>query len=112
VTVIKRTEKKHVVEVTRTLTFGKQESAHALLLQSRGGTVWNTAFIERINGTFRERLAVLTRRCRHAARRLRALETGMYLVGCTYKPVLSSSRVEQSQASGSSLDACNGGRTH
>lgn len=84
VTVIKRTEKKRVVEVTRRLTYGKQELANALLLQSLGGTVWNTAFIERINGTFRERLAVLTRRCRHAARRLRALETGMYLVGCTY----------------------------
>jgi transposase-like protein/IS1 family transposase len=84
VTVIKRTEKKHVVEVTRTLTYGKQEQANALLQRSKGGTVWNTAFIERINGTFRERLAVLTRKCRHAARRLRALETGMYLVGCTY----------------------------
>jgi len=84
VTVIKRTEKKRVVEVTRTLSFGKEEHANALLLQSQGGTVWNTALIERLNGTFRQRLAVLTRRCRHAARRLRALETGMYLVGCTY----------------------------
>lgn len=84
VTVIKRTEKKRVVEVTRTLTYGKQELANDLLQRSLGGSVWNTAFIERINGTFRERLAVLTRKCRHAARRLRALETGMYLVGCTY----------------------------
>src|SRR2546423_12149046 len=33
---------------------------------------------------FRERLASLTRTSRHAARRLRALETGMYLIGCTY----------------------------
>jgi transposase-like protein/IS1 family transposase len=84
VTVIKRTEKKRVVEVTRILTHGKEEVANALLHQSFGGSVWNTAFIERMNGTFRERLAVLTRKCRHAARRLRALETGMYLVGCTY----------------------------
>ena len=84
VTVIKRTEKKRVVEVTRKLTHGKVELASALLQRSFGGSVWNTAFIERINGTIRERLAVLTRKCRHAARRLRALETGMYLVGCTY----------------------------
>lgn len=84
VTVIKRAEKKRVVEVTRTLTFGNEEQANHLLQRSQGGSVWNTAFIERINGTFRERLAVLTRKCRHAARRLRALETGMYLVGCTY----------------------------
>ena len=44
----------------------------------------NTAFIERLNGTMRERLASLTRKCRHAAHRLEALETGMYLIGCTY----------------------------
>ena len=44
----------------------------------------NTAFIERLNGTFRERLASLTRKCRHAASRLQALHTGMYLIGCTY----------------------------
>src|SRR5437764_9568018 len=33
---------------------------------------------------FRERLASLTRKCRHAAARLHALHTGMYLIGCTY----------------------------
>jgi transposase-like protein/IS1 family transposase len=84
VTVIKRTEQKRIVEVTRKMTSGKEEQAMELLKRSQGGSVWNTAFIERLNGTIRERLAVLTRKCRHAARRLRALETGMYLVGCTY----------------------------
>lgn len=44
----------------------------------------NTAFIERLNATFRQGLASLTRRSRHAARRLKALETGMFLIGCTY----------------------------
>ena len=34
--------------------------------------------------SMRERLAALTRKCRHAAHRLEALETGMYLIGCTY----------------------------
>ena len=33
---------------------------------------------------FRERLANLTRKSRHAARRLQVLETGMYLIGCSY----------------------------
>jgi len=84
VTVIKRTKKHHVVEVTRRLTFGNEQQANDLLQRSHGGSVWNTAFIERLNATMRERLAVLTRKCRHAARRLHALETGMYLVGCTY----------------------------
>lgn len=84
VTVIKRTEKNHVVEVTRRLSLGKEQQANDLLKQSQGGSVWNTAFIERLNGTMRERLASLTRKCRHAAHRLDALETGMYLIGCTY----------------------------
>ncbi len=34
--------------------------------------------------SMRERLAPLTRKCRHAAHRLEALSTGMYLIGCTY----------------------------
>jgi hypothetical protein len=63
---------------------GLLAQAEQLLRQSQGGSVLNTAFIERLNGTFRERLASLTRKSRHAARRLRALETGMYLIGCTY----------------------------
>jgi hypothetical protein len=83
VTVIKRTQKKQVVEVTRRGTLGKEQQANALLQQSQGGSVWNTACIERLTGPRRERLAVLTRNCRHAAHRLAALETGRYLIGCT-----------------------------
>ena len=82
--VIKRAEKKRVVEITRKMAHGLQEQAEKLLRSSRGGMVLNTAFIERLNGTFRERLASLTRKSRHAARRLKALEMGMYLVGCSY----------------------------
>src|SRR5512142_1389473 len=63
---------------------GLLAQAEHLLQRSRGGTVLNTAFIERLNGTFRERLASLTRKSRHAASRLQALHTGMYLIGCTY----------------------------
>ena len=83
-TVIKRTEKRRVVEVTRHMTLGTLQQANKLLQASLGGSVLNTAFIERFNGTMRERLAALTRKCRHAAQRLEALETGMYLIGCTY----------------------------
>jgi hypothetical protein len=32
----------------------------------------------------RERLAALTRKCRHASQRLEAFQWGMYLIGCTY----------------------------
>jgi len=83
-TVIKRTEKKRVVEITRKMAYGFLEQAEQLLQLSQGGEVLNTAFIERLNGTFRERLASLTRKSRHAAARLHALHTGMYLIGCTY----------------------------
>jgi hypothetical protein len=82
--VIKRTVKKRVVEVTRHLVHGVVGQAEKLLQCSQGGVVLNTAFIERLNGTFRERLATLTRKSRHATRRMFALETGMYLIGCTY----------------------------
>lgn len=54
------------------MTLGILEIAHKLLAQSLGGSVLNTAFIERLNGTMRECLASLTRKCRHAARRLEA----------------------------------------
>jgi IS1 family transposase len=83
-TVIKRTQKKRVVEVVRRMTQGCLDTALRLLQTSGGGHDLNTAFIERLNGTFRERLACLARRCRHAARRLDLLEAGMWLVGCTY----------------------------
>jgi hypothetical protein len=74
-----------------------------------GGAVWNTAFIERINGTFRERLAVLTRKCRHAARRLRALETGMYLVGCTYNWCFAHHELSKATQPSVSFHSCDGG---
>src|SRR2546423_1779428 len=83
-TVIKRTQKKRVVEVTRKLTVGTLETAEKLLSMTIGCKEFNTSLIERFNGTMRERLASLTRKCRHAAHRLEALETGMYLIGCTY----------------------------
>jgi transposase-like protein/IS1 family transposase len=83
-TVIKRTQKKRVVEITRQMALGTLKHAQGLLAASQGGTVLNTAFIERLNGTLRERLASLARKCRHAARRLAALESGMWLVGCSY----------------------------
>ena len=83
-TVIKRTENKRVVEITRKMTHGLLDQAEKVLQLSGGGSVLNTALIERLNGTIRERLASLTRNSRHAASRIQALHTGMYLLGCTY----------------------------
>jgi transposase-like protein len=83
-TIIKHTKKKRVVEVTRHLTRGTLEQAQALLQKTAGCQQFNTSLIERFNATMRERLASLTRKCRHAAGRLATLETGMYLIGSTY----------------------------
>src|SRR5207253_10840407 len=66
------------------MAHGLLEQAEQLLQLSGGGNVLKTALIERLNGTFRERLASLTRKSRHAASLMQALHTGMYLVGCTY----------------------------
>jgi len=83
------TKQKRVVAITRRMTQGTIERAQELLSQSKGGSVLNTAF--------RERLATLTRRCRPAAHRLEALETGMDLIGgvsnvCVVHDELSSSQ--------------------
>ena len=44
----------------------------------------NTAYIERLNATFRERLAPLARRCRALARHTLTLHEGMVVVGTVY----------------------------
>jgi hypothetical protein len=46
--------------------------------------VINTAYIERLNATFRERLVALTRRGRALARHTLTLQHGMYLIGTVY----------------------------
>ena len=49
-----------------------------------GHRVVSTSYIERLNATFRERLAVLSRRTRHLARTSELLESGLYLMGAIY----------------------------
>ncbi len=83
-TVIKQTVNKRLKEVVRQMSHGSMAQAIHLLRRSAGGQVLNTSYIERLNGSVRERLATLTRKCRHAAQRLQALDTGMYLIGSTY----------------------------
>src|SRR4029077_1143698 len=53
-TVIKRTQKKRVVEVTRRMAHGLLAPAEYLLQAKPRGTVLNAAFIERLNATFRQ----------------------------------------------------------
>lgn len=52
------------------------------LSQGRGGI--NTAYIERLNATFRQRLASLARRTRALVRQPETLQLGVYVIGCLY----------------------------
>lgn len=79
--------KRHVQDtltIERHIAQGCAELVERLLTASQKVGVINTAFIERLNATFRQRLACLVRRGRALARQLDTLEAGMYLVGCVY----------------------------
>jgi hypothetical protein len=82
--VVKHAAKRHVVGVTRRVLHGTQAGIEALLTATATGTVINTAYIERLNATFRAHLAPLTRRGRAIARTETALTAGMWLVGTAY----------------------------
>jgi transposase-like protein len=73
-----------VLSVERRITQGCQEMVERVLHESQGGGCINTAYIERLNATFRQRLACLARRSRALARTPQMLEQGMHLVGCVY----------------------------
>jgi IS1 family transposase len=75
---------KAVFKLTRHIVRGTPRFVAQQLTCSHGGLLINTAFIERLNATFRQRLAPLTRRCRHAAHRLETLQAAMFLLGTTY----------------------------
>ena len=51
---------------------------------SQGDGVINTAYIERLNATFRARLAGLVRRGRSLLQQTKTLQVGVYLVGTIY----------------------------
>jgi transposase-like protein len=63
---------------------GKAMVAGLIQATQNGKGVINTAYIERLNATFRQRLSNLVRRTRTLARRSETLVAGMYLVGCFY----------------------------
>ena len=70
--------------IQRRIVQGCQEVVDHLLQSSQGGGVINTAFIERLNATFRQRLGVLVRRTRNLARKPETLHSSMLLLGCVY----------------------------
>jgi hypothetical protein len=84
--VIKQYAQRQVVGVRRRVVRGTPDAVAAALAATGGGMVVNTAYIERLNATFRSCLAPLIRRGRALAHRQGVLTAGMYLVGCAYNP--------------------------
>jgi transposase-like protein len=82
--VVKRYERRRVVETERRIVAGTPARVETLRRRSQGDGVINTAYIERLNATFRERLAPLARRCRALARQTLTLHEGMVVVGTVY----------------------------
>ena len=82
--VVKRYARRRVIEVERRIVEGTPARVETLRRRAQGEGVINTAYIERLNATFRERLASLTRRGRALARCTLTLQHGMYLIGTVY----------------------------
>ena len=73
-----------VLNVERRIVQGAKNMIERIIITTQGKGVINTAFIERLNATFRQRINSLTRRTRTLAQRPETLAAGMYLVGCFY----------------------------
>jgi transposase-like protein len=95
--VVKRYERRRVVATERRIVDGAPARVEALRHRSQGDGVINTAYIERLNATFRERLAPLARRCRALARQTLTLHEGMFLVGTVYNLCTPHASLSQAQ---------------
>ena len=73
-----------VLNVERRIVQGAKDRVSELIKKTQGPGVINTAFIERLNATFRQRISPLTRRTRNLAQQAETLVAGMYIVGCFY----------------------------
>jgi IS1 family transposase len=82
--VVKRYAQRRVVDIERRIIAGTLARVETLRRRSQGDGVINTASIERLNATCRERLASLTRRGRALARHTLTLQQGMSLLGTVY----------------------------
>ena len=82
--VIKQYAGRAVTGTIHRLVHGSTQLFLTLLWSTPGCQVLNTAYIERLNGTFRSRLAVLGRRTRRPARRPETVVHGMFWVGALY----------------------------
>jgi hypothetical protein len=82
----KRYERRRVVEVVREVVRGAEAAVQERLMETQRSltALVNTAYVERLNATFRARLAPLVRRSRAGVHEQGTLEAGMWLVGTSY----------------------------
>jgi hypothetical protein len=83
VQVVKQRKEK-VLTIERRIAQGCEKMIERILNITQNGGVINTAYIERLNATFRQRLAWLARRTRNLAQQTDTLMAGMFIVGCFY----------------------------
>jgi len=83
---IKRYARRRVTGVVRRIVRGTEVAVGARLSSTQGSrsAVINTAYVERLQATFRSRLAALVRKTRAAVHKQATLEAGMWLVGTVY----------------------------
>ena len=82
--VVQQKVRRRVVGVVQRLAQGTTAHLAALVAATQGHGGLNTAYIERLNGTFRSRLASLARRTRRPVRDAGRLYTALYLLGTVY----------------------------
>jgi transposase-like protein len=73
-----------ILNIKRVIVQGQQTMIEQIIQATQGKGMINTAYIERLNATFRQRLACLFRRTRHLARHQVTLQNSMYILGCVY----------------------------
>lgn len=75
----------HIVQVTRRLLHGCQQAAEELVAVTQGNLgVFNTAYIERLNATFRTWIPAATRKTHTPAARRRRLAAALFWTGVVY----------------------------
>jgi transposase-like protein len=82
--VVKHSRQHHLVGVTRRVVIGTLAAVQQILVATHTGTQIHTAYIERLNATFRACLAPLARRSRCVLHQPARLTAAMYLVGMAY----------------------------
>ena len=82
--VVKTRLKRRVKEVATRVVHGNEAIVQWMVVFTQADGQINTAYIERLNATFRSMLAPLVRRSRAIMHQGQRLELAMYLVGCVY----------------------------